>query len=113
MRHCLLLDLKDDPALIAEYEAHHRRIWPEVAMHLREQGVLTMEIYRLGTRLCMVMETDDAVYNPERMARAQAEDPKLREWEDLMWRFQAPTPWTPTGEKWVAAQRIFDFSVQG
>jgi len=109
MRHCLLLDLKDDPALIAEYEAHHRRIWPEVAAHLHEQGVLSMEIYRLGTRLCMVMETDDAVYNPERMAQAQAEDPKLREWEDLMWRFQAPTPWTPAGEKWVAAQRIFDW----
>jgi L-rhamnose mutarotase len=48
MRYCLALDLKDDPRLIARYEQLHRRIWPEIAEHLRRQGVLSMEIYRLG-----------------------------------------------------------------
>jgi L-rhamnose mutarotase len=104
-----MLDLKDDPALIARYEAHHRAVWPEVTRHLAASGVTAMEIYRLGTRLCMVMETDDAVFDAERMARAQREDPRLAEWERTMWTFQAPTAWTPPGAKWVAAQRIFDF----
>ncbi len=27
--------------------------------------------------------------------------------EELMWKFQAPTPWTPEGEKWVTMERIF------
>lgn len=107
MRHCLALDLKDDPALIAEYEAHHRRIWPEVHEHLVAHGVTGMEIYRLGTRMVMLMETDDARYDAEAMARATQGNPKIREWEDLMWRFQAPTPWTPEGEKWVPMARIF------
>ena len=112
MRHCLMLDLKDDPALIAEYEAHHRAIWPEVKEHLQRQGVMGMEIFRLGTRLCMLMDTDDAVFDAERMARAEAQDPRLLAWETLMWRFQAPTPWTPEGRKWVRAERIFDLAAR-
>ena len=112
MRHCLMLDLRDDPTLIAEYEAHHLAIWPEVAAHLRSNGVTGMQIYRLGTRLCMVMDTDDAVFDAERMARAAATDPRLIAWEELMWRFQVPTPWTPAGVKWVAAEPIFDLALQ-
>jgi L-rhamnose mutarotase len=104
-----MLDLRDDPALAAEYEAHHRAVWPEVQAHLREQGVTSMRIYRLGTRLCMVMETDDARFDAARMARAQAQDPRLAAWETLMWRFQAPTPWTPAGAKWTPARLVFDF----
>ena len=110
MRHCLLLDLKDDPELIAQYEAHHRTVWPEVTRHLREHGVIGMEIYRLGTRLCMVMETDDARFDAERMARAEAQNPQIAAWEALMWRFQASTPWTPPGCKWTEASLIFDLA---
>lgn len=106
-RHCLMLDLIDDPSLIAQYEAHHAAVWPEVLAHLRAQGVLGMEIFRLGSRLCMIMETDDAIYDATAAAAAALADPVIGEWEALMWRFQAPTPWTPAGEKWVPAARIF------
>jgi L-rhamnose mutarotase len=67
-----------------------------------------MEIYRLGTRMVMLMETDDARYDAEAMALASQNDPKIREWEALMWKFQAPTPWTPEGGKWVGMERIFE-----
>ena len=107
MRHCLALDLKDDPALIAEYEAHHRAVWPEVLAHLRAHGVVGLEIFRLGTRMVMLMDTDDALFDPERMAAAQCDDPRIAEWEALMWRFQAPTPWTPDGAKWTPMHSIF------
>jgi len=112
LRHCLLLDLKDDPAAIEEYEAKHRAIWPEVAQHLRRNGVLSMEIYRLGTRLCMVMETDDERFDADRMAQSEGQDPRVQAWEALMWRFQAPTPWTQPGRKWTPATRIFDLAAQ-
>jgi len=107
MRHCLALDLKDDPALIAEYEACHRAVWPEVLAHLRAHGIRELEIFRLGTRMVMVMETDDAVFDAARMAAAERDNPRIREWEALMWRFQAPTPWTPDGEKWTPMLPIF------
>jgi L-rhamnose mutarotase len=111
MRHLLALDLKDDPALIARYEAHHRAVWPEVLAHLARHGVTAMTIHRLGTRMVMVMDTDDAVYDAEHIAAATRDDPVIARWEALMWQFQAPTPWTPAGRKWTAMDCIFDWKV--
>ena len=62
-RWCLALELKDDPALIAEYCRHHERIWPEIAESIRSAGIVGMEIWRTGNRLVMVMETDERKYN--------------------------------------------------
>ncbi|WP_141454242.1 L-rhamnose mutarotase [Pseudoxanthomonas sp. z9] len=107
MRHCLALDLHDDPDLIAAYEHYHRQVWPEVLAHLRAHGVRELEIFRLGTRMVMVMDTDDAVFDAARMADAERDDPRLRAWEDLMWSFQKATPWTPEGTKWTPMQPIF------
>jgi len=109
LRQCLALDLHDDPQLIAEYEAQHRAVWPEVRAHLREHGVIALDIYRLGTRLVMILETNDAAFDAERMAQAERENPRIREWEALMWQFQKPTPWTPAGTKWTPMPQIFSF----
>jgi L-rhamnose mutarotase len=108
MQHVLALDLQDDPQLIAAYEAHHCAVWPEVRAHLRRQGVAAMTIYRLGTRLVMLMTTDDERYDPVRMAAEAQTDPIIRRWEELMWNYQARTPWTPEGRKWVAMLPIFE-----
>ncbi len=110
MRHCFALDLHEDSDLIAQYEAHHRAVWPEVLEHLRGHGVRELEIFRLGNRLVMVMDTDDDVFNAEAMADAERASERLREWETLMWRFQKPTPWTPAGQKWTPMTSIFRLS---
>lgn len=107
MRQVLALDLHDDPALIAQYEQHHRAVWPEVLAHLRAHGVRELDIYRLGTRLVMLLETDDATFDAAKMARAEHDNPRIQEWEELMWRFQVPTPWTPAGTKWTPMREIF------
>ena len=44
MRYCLALDLKDDPALIEEYEQYHRNVWPEIVQSIREAGIKDSEI---------------------------------------------------------------------
>ena len=112
MRYALALDLVDDAQRIAEYEQAHERIWPEVRDHLHAQGVLDMEIYRLGTRLFMVMEVDPVVYSVQAMAEASLANPVIQRWETLMWTYQVPTPWTPAGEKWVFMDRIFSLASQ-
>jgi L-rhamnose mutarotase len=111
-RYALALDLVDDAKLIADYEKAHEKIWPEVRNHLLEYGVTSMEIYRLGTRLFMLMEVDPAVYDAQAMAQASLDNPAIVRWETLMWTYQVPTPWTPAGEKWVVMQRIFDLADQ-
>ena len=111
-RYALALDLVDDAGKIAAYEKAHERIWPEVREHLRAHGVLDMEIYRLGTRLFMLMEVDPLAYNPEAMAAASRANPAIEKWEALLWTFQVPTPWTPPGEKWLPMARIFSLRAQ-
>ena len=76
--------------------------------HLARHGVLAMKIYRLGTRMVMVMTTDDALYDAERMAAAALNDSVVRQWEAFMWTFQAATPWTPSGQKWTPMELIFE-----
>lgn len=43
-RLCLTLDLKNDPALIAEYKRYHAKIWPEITQSIRDSGIEDMEI---------------------------------------------------------------------
>jgi L-rhamnose mutarotase len=50
-RYCLTLDLKNDPALIAEYKLYHEKIWPEVTRSIKDSGIIDMEIYLLGARI--------------------------------------------------------------
>jgi L-rhamnose mutarotase len=105
-RYCLTLDLKDDPQLIAEYKRHHERIWPEVTASLKGAGIENAEIYLLGTRLCMMLEVNDD-FSFEAKARADQTNPKVREWEELMWRYQRPLPQAKAGEKWLLMEKIF------
>ncbi|HEY0677642.1 MAG TPA: L-rhamnose mutarotase [Chitinophagaceae bacterium] len=107
-RYCLALDLVDDPILIAEYEQWHRpgKVWQEVRQSLVDSGIIDMEIYRTGNRLFMIIETDDT-FSFERKAALDASDPKVQEWEQLMWKFQQPLPWAAKGGKWVLMDRIF------
>jgi L-rhamnose mutarotase len=105
-RYCLTLDLANDPDLIAEYKRHHENVWPEIIESIRGSGIQDLEIYVLGTRLCMILEVDDQ-FSFERKAKADRNDPKVQQWEQLMWKFQRPLPQAKPGEKWLLMERIF------
>ncbi len=105
-RYCLALDLQDDPGLIAEYKQYHQQIWPEIEESIKAAGIEDMEIYLLGTRLFMVMEVDEH-FSFEAKAKADRNNPKVQEWEQLMWKFQKPLPQAKPGEKWLLMERIF------
>ena len=105
-RYCLALDLKEDPKLIEEYKAYHKNVWPEILKSIRDAGIANMEIYTLGNRLFMIMEVNDS-FDPIRKAKMDASNPKVQEWETLMWKFQQKLPWVKNDEKWVMMDRIF------
>ena len=105
-RYCLTLDLKDDAALIAEYRRYHRKIWPEITASIRKSGIVDMEIYLLGSRMFMIMEVNDR-FSFDAKAGADRANPKVRQWEELMWKFQQPLPEAKAGEKWLLMERIF------
>lgn len=105
-RYCLALDLKDDPALIREYEVYHEKVWPEILQSIKESGIERMEIYRVGNRLFMIMETNDQ-FSFEKKAAADAANNKVQEWEKLMWKYQQALPGSKPGEKWALMNLIF------
>jgi L-rhamnose mutarotase len=104
--HFLALDLVNDPQLIAEYEDYHREVWPEILKSIKDAGIENMEIYRTGNRLVMMMLVNDN-FDGEAKAKADAENPKVQDWEQLMWKYQQALPHAKPGEKWVMMDRIF------
>lgn len=107
--YCFALDLHDDPELIAEYKRYHEpeNIWPEVLACIKEDGVLSEEIYLAGNRLFMVLRTtDDFALDTKR--EVDGANPAMQQWEKLMWKFQKPLPQAKPDEKWVRMERIFE-----
>jgi L-rhamnose mutarotase len=105
-RYCLALDLVDDPQLIAEYEAYHQNVWPEIKYSITTAGIYGMEIYRFGNRLFMIMDTD-ASFSFDHKGAMDAVNPKVQEWEQQMWKYQQAVPGAKPGEKWVLMEQIF------
>lgn len=106
-QYCLAVDLKDDEALIKEYEEYHQKVWHEILESINAGGIEQMEIYRTGNRLFMIMQTNDD-FNFEVKVQADAANEKVQEWETLMWNYQQALPGSKPGEKWVVMEKIFD-----
>ena len=107
VRYCLALDLKNDPSIIAEYEKYHKQVWPEIIKSIKDSGIEVLDIYRTGNRMFMIIEANDG-FSFEKKAAMDAADPKVQEWEELMWKFQQALPWSQPGEKWILMEKIFE-----
>lgn len=107
-RYCQTMDLKDDPQLIEEYRRRHSEseAWREILAGIREVGILEMEIYILGTRLFMIVETPLDFDWDSAMSRL-ATLPRQSEWEDYMAIFQNCKPGETSAEKWHLMDRMF------
>lgn len=108
VRHILALDLKDDPALIAEYRRWHRpgEVPAAVTRSIRAAGITALEIFLTGNRLMMILEAEEG-FTLAAKGEADSADPEVQAWENLMWRFQQALPWALDGEKWVEMERIY------
>ena len=107
-RYCQSLDLRDNPELIAEYRRRHSKehIWKEVMDGIRQVGILEMEIYLLGTRLFMIVETP-IDFEWETSMKKLSTLPRQEEWEDYMAEFQLVKAGMSSAEKWQLMERIF------
>ena len=106
-RYCLALDLKDDPQLIVEYKKYHKAVWPEILVSIKEAGVENAEIYLAGNRMFMILEVNNS-FSFEKKGAMDAANPKVQEWEDLMWKYQQAIPSAKEGEKWVIMDKVWE-----
>lgn len=107
-RYCQTMDLKDSPELIEEYIKHHSKLeaWPEIRAGIRSVGILEMEIYILGSRLFMIVETPldfDWKTAMEKLSHL----PRQEEWEKYVSEFQECIPGSTSAEKWKLMERMF------
>ena len=88
-RYVQTMDLKDNAELIAEYRRRHseENAWPEILDGIRQVGILDMQLFILGTRLVMIVETPLDFDWDSAMAQL-ATLPRQQEWEDYMSMFQ-------------------------
>lgn len=107
-RYVQTMDLKDDAALIAEYRRRHseQEAWKEVLDGIREVGILDMQLFILGTRLVMIVETPLDFDWDSAMARL-ATLPRQQEWEDYMAIFQQCKEGATSDEKWQMMEQMF------
>jgi L-rhamnose mutarotase len=105
--YALTINLKDDPDKIEQYKAYHRAVWPEVLQSLKAIGITKMQIYLLGRRMFMLMEAADT-FEPARDFKQLEDNPRYREWQELMNTFQERVPEAKAGEHWAAMEKVFE-----
>ncbi len=107
-RYVQTLDLRDNAELIAQYRACHAKdgIWPEILEGIKEVGILEMDIYILGCRLVMIVETALDFDWDEAMSRLSTL-PRQAEWEEYVAKFQNAASGAASNEKWQLMERMF------
>lgn len=107
-RYVRTMDLRDDPQLIEEYRRRHSREehWPEIRDGIRAVGILEMEIYILGTRLVMIIDTPLGFDLDTALSRL-ATLPRQQEWETYMSIFQDCSADATSADKWQPMERMF------
>jgi L-rhamnose mutarotase len=103
----MTINLVDDASKIEQYKAYHRSVWPEVEQCLKSVGIVTMDIYLLGRRLFMVVETDDAFDLARDFGRLPDLHPRYKEWQELMETFQERVPEAKDREHWAMMERVY------
>ena len=106
-RYCFALDLVDDEVLMAEYKKFHKKIWPEITKNIVDSGIEVLEIYNVCNRLFMIMEVNES-FSFEKKSKMDAENPKVQEWENLMWKYQQALPVAQSNEKWLLMEKIYE-----
>ena len=102
-----VLDLKDDPEIIAEYEEYHRAVWPEVLEALKGIGIERMEIFRSGNHLFMYCTVPDD-FDPRRDFQSYTASKRAEEWNDLMSTYQQKVPEAAEDDWWYPMSLAFD-----
>ena len=107
-RYLQFLEISDDPELMEQYrkwhsEEHH---WKEIRDGIRQVGILEMEIYMLGNKLVMIVDTPADFQWEEAMNRL-ATLPRQAEWEAFVSKFQGCAADARSDEKWQPMERMF------
>lgn len=104
----LTINLRDDPELIEKYKEYHRNVWPETEQALKAVGITAMKIFLLGRSMFMYIETVDDFVVERDFLKYLEQDPKCREWDDLMRTFQEKVSEAKADEWWAMMEQVYE-----
>lgn len=107
-RYVQTLDLRNDPDMIREYRKWHSEEfhWKEIREGIKAVGILEMEIYILGTRLIMIVDTP-LDFDWKTAMNKLGTLPRQAEWEAFVARLQGCSAEARSDEKWKMMERMF------
>lgn len=107
-RYCKTMELRNDPLLIEAYKKAHAKgaAWHEITQGMKEVGIIDMEIYLLGTKLFMIMDTK-ADFDHDKAMTELASKPRQSEWEAHMSQFQDSSAEATADQKWQLMEQIY------
>tara|TARA_B110000003_G_C16641704_1_gene530433 strand:- start:74 stop:403 length:330 start_codon:yes stop_codon:yes gene_type:complete len=106
-RFCYTLDLKDDSKLKDEYIMHHKNVWPKIIESIKESGIIKAQIYNIGNRLFLLIDTNDE-FTEENKKKLDLKNPIVQKWETLMSNYQKEIEFSNSENKWVKMNKIFE-----
>ncbi len=92
-----------NPDRIAEYEASHRAVWPEMLALLTQCGLSRYSIFRRGTRLFLTFTCEDF----GKSWSAIEKSPVNARWQQAMAPYFAPMDGRDAGERFPMWQEVF------
>lgn len=100
-RIVMSLELKNNPKLLSEYIAVHRKdkIWPQIIENMNTIGILDMSIYLYNYRAFLIMDAH-LNFNLEKDGIQWANLPKEKEWQEYVAKFQKVNLMSKATEKW-------------
>lgn len=101
-----MLQLKDDPQLVADYCRVHKAVWPEITAGIKQVGISAMDIFLIGHTAVMILEYPDNL-DIDDAFRKLALLPRQAEWEEYVARFQQCEPGQTSAEKWKDMEQVF------
>ncbi len=107
-RYVQFLEISDDPVKVEQYRKWHSEEynWQEVRDGIRAVGILEMELYILGSKVVMIVDTPADFQWEEAMNRL-ANLPRQAEWEAFVAQFQGCSADARSDEKWQPMERMF------
>ena len=106
-RFVLTLEIINDPEMAKEYVEVHAigKAWPEITQNMKTVGIYEMELYLMGYRAFLIMDTKpdfDWNVDGERWGTL----PREKEWQAHVAKFQKTDPESKAAEKWKIMKMI-------
>jgi L-rhamnose mutarotase len=104
-------DLVNDSAAIQQYEYLHSKqgVWPELKKANEVSGINEIQIYRFDNRLVMMVTYPEHTDVQKMDSLYISSHKRVKEWGELMSKFQQSLPGVDSAQKWVVMKRIHHY----